>query len=146
MENHRGSRNSFRRSPYFIPRAQTWRSGEEPVRRVTTKSDPLSIVPIECGFKSHRGMFFNQRRAMKVTVSDAKKAFNPIQVSFTIESEEEYRAIYAIFNYNPNCQLLPANLPYELRKQLEQHKIKEIGLDNVIARGVNYDSFYRSKQ
>ena len=70
--------------------------------------------------------------------------FTPFNVILTVESEEEARALYAIFNYSSNLDLFPGNAAGDVR-----HTIGRKFSDTVngeIANGVTHGQFYSSKR
>ena len=82
---------------------------------------------------------------MKVQRDREGVGFHTFDVTFTIESEEEARALYAIFNYVPNIALLP-NGTGEIVRKVMGEKFRELGPDQLIARGVTYSKFYPGKK
>ena len=81
---------------------------------------------------------------MKVRRDREGVGFRAFDVTLTIESEEEARALYAIFNYCPNLELFPGDAARDVR-----HTIGDKFSDTPngeIANGVDYDHFYRSKK
>lgn len=80
---------------------------------------------------------------MKVS-SKKEVGFNPIVLEIVIESEEEARALYAIFNYSPNAELLQPNASRDIVECIG-HAYSTFGSKGVIARGVTYEEFYRQK-
>ena len=81
---------------------------------------------------------------MKVQRDREGVGFPAFDVTFTVESEEEARALYAIFNYTSNVDLLPEDASAEIRKAIGE-KYSDLGFDQLIARGVDYSNFYRRK-
>ena len=73
---------------------------------------------------------------MKATLD--KTSFTPLTLTITIESEEEARALYAIFNHRRNVSLLPKNIA--CRKMLSKYTTPS---EEVIANGVTYEQFYQ---
>ena len=71
--------------------------------------------------------------------------WKPFDVTLTIESEEEARALYAIFNYCPNVDMLPNGTGEIVRKVIGESYI-ELGPDQLIARGVTRSKFYSGKK
>ena len=71
--------------------------------------------------------------------------FAPFDVTFTVESEEEARALYAIFNYVPNINVLPDGAGEIVRKVIGE-RYEKLGPDQLIARGVTYGKFYSRKK
>ena len=70
--------------------------------------------------------------------------FTPFDVILTVESEEEARALYAIFNYSPNSGLFPGNAARDVRHTIG-HKFRDT-VNGEIANGVTSDQFYSSKR
>ncbi len=81
---------------------------------------------------------------MKVASIPTRKKFSPFDLVVTIESEEEARAIYAIFNYIPNTELLPDRISAQIRTLLGSKY--DVLTPNTIARGVKYERFYIMKE
>ena len=71
--------------------------------------------------------------------------FAPFDVTLTVESEEEARALYAIFNYMPNADLLGGDIGERIRKVIGEH-FSELGSDCQIANGITYPEFYSHKE
>ena len=71
--------------------------------------------------------------------------WKPFDVVLTVESEAEARALYAIFNYSPNVDILP-NGTGEIVRKVMGERYRELGPGQLIARGVTHDKFYRSKK
>ena len=71
--------------------------------------------------------------------------FTPFDVTFTIESEAEAKALYAIFNYCPNVNILPEGMGDTIRKAIGE-KYGDLGSSTLIARGVQYREFYSGKK
>ena len=71
--------------------------------------------------------------------------FAPFDVILTVESEEEARALYAIFNYSPNVNLLPGGDGAVVREAIGE-KYGDLGPSTLIAKGVYYREFYRGKR
>ncbi len=66
-------------------------------------------------------------------------------VVLTVESEEEAKALYAIFNYYPNTKLLDDKFGESIRRVIG-FKYADLGPSSLIAKGVCYGVFYRSKR
>jgi len=81
---------------------------------------------------------------MKVSSNIAVIGFVPIILHLTIESEEEARAIYAIFNYAGNTDLFKYGQDEEVREELKD--FSTTGPNNVISNGIIYRKFYRPKK
>ena len=80
---------------------------------------------------------------MKVRKADGSK-FLPFDIILSVESEEEAKALYAIFNLSDNVSLLPDEAQYEVRHRIgERFAVNE---PDEIARGVTYQDFYRCKE
>ena len=71
--------------------------------------------------------------------------WKPFNIVFAVESEAEARALYAIFNYGPNVDILPEDVDEEIRKAIGG-KHGNISFNELIARGVSYEEFYRGKK
>ena len=82
---------------------------------------------------------------MKVRRDREGVGFPAFDVTFTVESEEEARALYAIFNYSPNVDILPEEVGEEIRKAIGG-KYGCLDPSRHIARGVNYSDFYANKK
>jgi len=84
---------------------------------------------------------------MKVHRDTRGLRFRPFDITLTVESEEEARALYAVFNYSPNVDLLSFGACEPVRKAIgEKYSyLGADGADNVIARGITYGTFYRHK-
>lgn len=82
---------------------------------------------------------------MKVNRFGDKPGFHPFDITLTVETEDEARALYAIFNYSPNVDILPEKISDEIRDQIGR-EFGELGSSQVIARGVTYSKFYRGKR
>jgi hypothetical protein len=82
---------------------------------------------------------------MKVEQKANKEEFAPIQILLTLESAEEARAIYAIFNHGPNSTLLGRNNAGDIKDVVGLGSYVGGGSGNedpVIANGVTYEKFY----
>ena len=78
---------------------------------------------------------------MKVTRIDTKRTFPTFDITLTIESQEEARALYALFNKGIHQKMLG--------KPICENILAEIGnqfyvgtTTEVIANGVTYQNFY----
>jgi len=81
---------------------------------------------------------------MKVQKIEGIHGFDPFDIIFTVENEEEARGLFAIFNYYPNVTVLPNGKGKEIRSIIGDNFGK---LDNgEIANGVNYRTFYNAKK
>ena len=76
---------------------------------------------------------------------DGGLGWKPFDVVLTVESEEEARALYAIFNYVPNIDMLPDGTGEIVRKAIGE-RYGELGPDQLIARSVTYGKFYHGKK
>ena len=65
--------------------------------------------------------------------------FSPFKISITVETEEEAKALYAIFNHQKNITILPAGAAAAIRIAI---KADFYVADGVIANGITYDQFY----
>ena len=81
---------------------------------------------------------------MKVSKNDVV-GFQSFKLTLEVESEAEARALYAIFNYSPNVNLLPEDAGAEIGKAIGE-KYSTLGTSQLIARGVCYGVFYKSKR
>lgn len=71
--------------------------------------------------------------------SDKASAFRAIDLTIHIESAEEARALWAIFNHAKNTRFLPSTIAAQLRRAIGQ----EYEAYDEIANGVTYAEFYR---
>ncbi|KKK85838.1 hypothetical protein LCGC14_2769270, partial [marine sediment metagenome] len=71
--------------------------------------------------------------------------FNLFKIDFIVESEAEAKALYAIFNYCPNVNILPEGMGDTIRKAIGE-KYSDLGSSTLIARGVQYREFYSGKK
>ncbi len=81
---------------------------------------------------------------MKVQRIEGVHKFNPFDIIFTVENEEEARAFYAIFNYCSNVDVLPTGKGEEIRLAIGDN-FSELS-NGEIANGVNYGTFYNEKK
>ena len=81
---------------------------------------------------------------MKVLRDREGVGFHAFDVTLTIESEEEARALYAIFNYGPNTDLLPCEIGKIVREVIGG-EYGNLAAGSVIAKGITYVTFYRYK-
>jgi hypothetical protein len=81
---------------------------------------------------------------MKAKMAEADK-FSPFDLVLTVETAEDARALYALFNYIPNTNLFEEDFPLKIRDILGSHGGRTES-DAEIARGVAYHDFYRSKK
>jgi len=72
--------------------------------------------------------------------------FKPFTISITIESREEAKALYAIFNHKTNSRLLPPGSAIEIRESIGEvgYLYQENDKGNGYINGVNGDTYYRS--
>ena len=82
---------------------------------------------------------------MRVNKFGGTNKFQEFDVTFTIESEEEAKALYAIFNYCPNLDILPEEVGDRIRGIIVE-KYSDFGSSTLIARGVHHKEFYRGKK
>lgn len=83
---------------------------------------------------------------MKVSKTEEtqKPIFESFTLNITVETEEEAKAFYAIFNYYPNAELLPAGNGPKLTGLIGgRHMTRP---EDEIANGVAYQKFYRPKK
>lgn len=78
---------------------------------------------------------------MKISTPKKGSGFTPIHLDITIETEEEAKAIFAIFNYSPNTDLLPDWVSEKVTNILAPYEV--IGSDDEIANGIPYNDFYK---
>jgi len=81
---------------------------------------------------------------MKVKQISTEHKMKPIELHLTIETREEAQALYAIFNYVPNGDLLGDKASDEI-KDLIGGKYEVLSND-VIANGITYNEFYNRKE
>lgn len=79
-----------------------------------------------------------------MNVQRKKESEFPFDIVFTINNAEEARALYAIFNYCPNTELLPELDPSARHAIGEKFSI--IPPSSEIANGVTYSKFYSRKE
>lgn len=70
--------------------------------------------------------------------------FQPFNLTLTVETAEEARALYAIFNYLPNEELLSNVACIEIRACIG-HEFLGAPSSGIIARGVTQKRFYCKK-
>jgi len=76
---------------------------------------------------------------MKILKEKTTKSFNPFNLIITVESKEEARALYAIFNSCRNsCLLHNAD---EIKQTIGDKYY--VGEEEVIANGVTYENYYK---
>jgi hypothetical protein len=78
---------------------------------------------------------------MKVSSKTVEENFKPIELNIVIESPEEARAFYAIFNHMDNSELLGRSTASQIRDVFSEFSVA-LG-NEVIANGVTYHEFYR---
>ena len=76
---------------------------------------------------------------MKVSKRSVELDFKPFEIRITVESAEEARALFAIFNHVRNTQLLGG--ADEIRDAIGQQYRVARSYDK-IAMGVSYEKFY----
>ena len=81
---------------------------------------------------------------MKVNSENPEVGFSPIHLNIVLESAEEARAFYAIFNYTRNTDLFKNCQDIKIRKQLQE--FRQLDEDAVIANGITYQQFYYPKK
>ena len=77
----------------------------------------------------------------KVNVVETPK-FKPRAFTITIESEDEARALHAIFSYSPNADLIGTIEARRIRQQID---CGQCTVNGIIANGVHHDAFYADK-
>jgi len=82
---------------------------------------------------------------MRVTKFGGNDGFQEFDITFTVENEEEARALYALFNYSPNVDMLGGDIGERTRRLIGGH-FSILGTDNIIANGVTYSNFYSHKE
>lgn len=80
---------------------------------------------------------------MKIRV-DKSDDFAPFDVTFSVETAEEARVLYAIFNYFPNTELLPEGMSLAVRSEIGT-EFGDLPDSMEIAKGITYEQFYRGK-
>lgn len=75
---------------------------------------------------------------MKVT-NKSMQEFQPFTLEFLIETEEEARAMFAIFNHVDNLELFKNKIYSDT---FLPTKYGSVGDDGVISNGVTYNKFY----
>lgn len=73
------------------------------------------------------------------------KGFIPFDITLSVESEEEARALYAIFNYVPNLDLFPEGVGASIRDKIGG-EFEALPCSGEIAGGITYSTFYNSKK
>lgn len=85
---------------------------------------------------------------MKVEFKEVKQDFIPFEFTVKVETLEEARAWYAIFNHTQNLKLLDAQggMGSKICAGLESKSgdsFLQVSGDRVIANGVTYDQYYK---
>jgi len=75
---------------------------------------------------------------MKVFKNEEKE-FTPFTLNITIETEEEARALFAIFNLRKNGRLLRGQDGLILEAIGKEYHVRR----DVIANGITYEEFYK---
>ena len=84
------------------------------------------------------------QKAKRIDVIEPQ--FKPHQLVLDVPNEEVARALYAIFNYCPNADLLPEEYANNVRETMgDGVACGRQDRDEVIARGVTYKQFYQPK-
>lgn len=83
---------------------------------------------------------------MKVKMEQIVNDFTPIKISFTMESMEEARAMYAVFNNISNTCLFDVDSPIHDTTSILGDKFSVSGEKAVISNGITYEQFYCSKR
>ena len=86
---------------------------------------------------------------MKITFNETEQKFTPFEFTVKIETLEDARAWYAIFNYTPNTELLGigGSQSSKIRAELCNKTVGDVYCYNygneVIANGVTYEQYYK---
>jgi len=72
---------------------------------------------------------------------EKNKSFTPFDITITVESKEEAQALYAIFNYTPNCNLLSDDISIQIRHTIG-NEYSVTRSHDIIANGIDYEDFY----
>ena len=87
---------------------------------------------------------------MKIEFNETKSEFTPFEFTVKVETLEDARAWYAIFNYTPNTNIL--GIEGSPASAIRNNLINKVGPNNdiyvdvgneVIANGVTYDQYYK---
>jgi len=87
---------------------------------------------------------------MKIEFNENNQAFTPFKFTVKVETLEEAKAWYAIFNYTPNTELLGIGGSQSIA--IRVNLINKVGPncnvyvdvgDQVIANGVTYNQYYK---
>ena len=73
---------------------------------------------------------------------ESPKQFEPFNLILSVETEEEARALYAIFNFSRNSDLLGYVTAEKIRNKIGRSY--HVG-GGIIANKVGYESYYHSK-
>lgn len=79
---------------------------------------------------------------MRTSITATRETFKPITLEIVMESEDEARAICAIFNHSRNTKLLKDGGDGVTELLSEYHVGSNNHGQNIIANGVKYDQFY----
>jgi hypothetical protein len=71
------------------------------------------------------------------------ETFKPVAFTITCETKEEAQAMYAVFNYSPNTELVGSAHADAIKSAIGNHSVRSY---ETIARGVTYNRFYCNKQ
>lgn len=82
---------------------------------------------------------------MDVSRKMLESPFVPFELKLVVETAEEARALYAIFNHGRNTRLFPLNnidshIPSKILNEIGDEHYHTIG--GTIANGVTHDEFY----
>lgn len=72
---------------------------------------------------------------------ETPKQFEPFNLILSVETEEEARALYAIFNYCKNSDLIKYSVAEKIRNVIGNYHIG----GGIIANNISYETFYHSK-
>lgn len=75
-------------------------------------------------------------------VESLKQRFEPITLAITLETEEEARAMYAVFSKEQNARLFDNNAD-EITDAIGMKHL--VDGNNVISRGITAREYYRTK-
>jgi len=76
--------------------------------------------------------------------ASSRKREDGFYLAIKMENNEEAQALYAIFNYAPNADLLPCGAAEKIKNAIGEDFYITRG-DEEIANGTTYDKFYRRK-
>jgi len=80
---------------------------------------------------------------MKVKREDVKGSFVPFNLVISIESEEEARAMYAIFSHTGNTRLLKLIDSGRIREEIgDIYSCSKNDKLSIISNGISYKQFY----